>query len=124
MKTPFAVLALAACLCASACDTAEPGICTQEARAGIVVEVRDARTGAAAATDAIGIITEGSFAEKLETPGDPGALQLYGVYERAGTYTVMITKAGYRLWREQDVRVERDECHVQTVVLEARIEQE
>jgi hypothetical protein len=58
----------------------------------IVVEVRDSLTGEAAAAGAVGIITEGSFAEKLEAPSDPGALKLAGVYERAGTGAFQLGK--------------------------------
>lgn len=112
-----ATLGIFCCLLAGSCDTAEPVLCTLEARPGIEIEVRDAFTGEAAAAGAVGIATENAFADTLR--GVP--LVLTGLYERAGTYEVLITKAGYNAWRVSGVKIERDECHVMTVRLKARL---
>ena len=119
-----AALGIFCCFLASACDTAEPVLCTLEARPGIEIEVRDAVTGEAAAAGAVGIATENAFADTLMafSPLPDGVpLVLTGLYERAGTYEILITKAGYNAWRVSGVKIERDECHVKTVRLEARL---
>ncbi len=121
-----ATLGIFCCFFAGACDTAEPVLCTLEARPGIAIEVRDAVTGEAAAAGALGIATESAFTDTLMAiPLEDGvSLVLTGLYERAGTYEVLITKAGYHAWRVSGVKIERDECHVMTVHLEARLERE
>ncbi|MEO5580406.1 MAG: PEGA domain-containing protein [Gemmatimonadaceae bacterium] len=68
---------------------------------------------------------DGSFTSVDTHPGG-GALDdvlLSLAYERAGTYTVTVTKPGYREWRRTGVQVGRDECHVITVPLTARLQQ-
>ncbi len=121
MSSYLATLGIFCCLLAGACDTAEPVLCTLEARPGIEIEVRDAVTGEAAAAGAVGIATENAFADTLMAFSDGVPLVLTGLYERAGTYEVLITKAGYHAWRVSGVKIERDECHVKTVRLEARL---
>ena len=120
-----AAVGIVCCLLASACDTAEPDIiCTLEARAGIVVEVRDAVTDEGIA-GVVGILTDGDFIETMFIPEEDHVIpQLSGAYERAGTYEVIVAKAGYTTWRKRNVTVERGECHVMTVRLEARLERE
>jgi hypothetical protein len=105
-----------------------PGIgCTEELRAGLVVEVRDAPTGLPAADGATGEITDGGYTETLLLEGgmlmppNP-ALQLVGAWERPGIYNVSIAKAGYRFWRQPSVVVTADSCHVETVRIQAALE--
>lgn len=100
-------------------------ICTAEARVGIQVDIRDAVTRNPTAEGAKATAREGSFIDTLRTlPVVPpqGSLTVYGVYERVGVYTVMITKPGYRDWVRSNVVVNKDECHVITVQLEALVE--
>ena len=100
-------------------------ICTTEARAGIQVEVRDAASGMPAADSVTAYAQDGLFVDTLRTfPVVPpqGALTLTGVYERPGVYAVVIMKPGYRDWIHANVVVNKDECHVITVHLDARLE--
>lgn len=100
-------------------------ICTAEARVGIQVEIRDAMTRNPAAEGAKATVNDGSFIDTLRTlPVVPpqGSLTVYGVYERPGVYTVMITKPGYRDWVRSNVVVNKDECHVITAQIEALLE--
>lgn len=63
-------------------------------------------------------VTDGTHSERLE----PMAGSVYvGAYERAGTYTVIVSHPGYRQWQRMGVVVERDECHVIPEAVEARL---
>lgn len=75
---------------------------------------------APAAFGATGIAQDGSFRAEFTGPG-PGedALSMYGFFERAGRYLVTVDKAGYQQWKQEGVRVTRDQCHVRTVRLQA-----
>lgn len=106
-----------------ACNLLEPTYCTADVKPSIVVEVRDAATGAAAAAGALGYAEEGSFRAELSgADGGPDALELSGPFERAGTYRVTVQKEGYLAWAQEAVRVGRDECHVHTVRLRADLQ--
>ncbi len=98
--------------------------CTAEFRFGIVVRVVDSVSSADAAAGATVVIRDGAYVDSLPAPPDqsfPGA-SFAGAGERAGTYTVTVTKAGYRPWARNGVVVTRNECHVNTVQLEARLQ--
>jgi hypothetical protein len=91
----------------------------------IVVEVRDSLTGAAAADGAEGRVIDGSFIADLDVydvdpEGVPLSLAMLG--ERAGTYTVQVTKPGYSLWERRNVQVDDSGCHTEQVRLSARLE--
>jgi hypothetical protein len=112
---PAFVLLLAAC--------AENPIvaCTEEARPGLSVTVRDSLTGAAVATGVEVIAAEGAFADTAR--GSLLGAGVYSlVYERAGTYTVTVVHSNYQTWRQSGVQVTADECHVRTVSLLARLQ--
>jgi hypothetical protein len=92
--------------------------CTDEARPGLLVTVRDSTTGAPA-SDARVVARSGAMADTARFPLD-GTYPL--AYENAGTYEVTVEQTGYRAWRRVNVRVTRDECHVKTVSLTALLE--
>lgn len=98
------------------------GACTQELRPGLVVEVRDAGTGAPAADGARLIARDGDYVETVEGPPVPGMTFLQAAGERAGKYTVTIQKAGYQDWTRSNIWVRDDGCHVSTARLEARLQ--
>ena len=111
--------AVAGSLLAACSDAAtDPIICTEEFRFGLSIRVLDGATGAGAAVGAQGTITEGDYVEQLQVFGDDG---MYGAGERAGTYDIRITKQGYEEWTASQVTVTADECHVQTVSLQANL---
>jgi hypothetical protein len=116
---PFA----AACVLA-ACDNPFSHACTANIVPGLVVKVHDATTGAAIAAGAVGIATDGAYRDSLRVGGmssDGTPESLAGADERAGTYTVQVSKAGYDVWSESAIRVSPGTCHVQTVVLTANL---
>ncbi len=117
LAIPFAAAALAGC----GDDSTGPIACTEEFRYGITIEVRDGATGAGAAVGAEGSLTEGSYVEELMVFGEDTML---GAGERAGTYDVLITKAGFEDWTASRVTVTADECHVHPVGLQANLVRE
>jgi hypothetical protein len=99
------------------------GVCTADFRFGVVVEVRDAVTGAPAADGARLTVRDGEYVETTEARvPSPDALFLQGAGERAGTYDVTVQKSGYQDWTRTGVRVREDECHVIPVQLDARLQ--
>jgi hypothetical protein len=119
------VLAAAALACAPGPPSAAtpPGVvCTMQAVAGLNIAVRDSVTNAPAADGARAVARNGSQEEVLEAmAGATPGLTLIGAWERPGTYTIEITKPGYRTWVRSGVTVAKDECHVQPVRLDARL---
>ena len=104
-------------------------VCTDELRAGITVEVRDALTGTPAACGASGEARDGTYIAPLTDEGRCTEAPmtwayLTGAWERAGVYTVAIRKPGYRDWVQEQVVVTADACHVQPVSLQANLESE
>ena len=98
--------------------------CTAEFVPGVVVRISDSKTGAPLADSALAIVREKEYADTLDpfeytSEGPLGSRQ--GAGERAGTYDVIVTRPGYAQWQTHGVRVARDECHVKTVLLEARL---
>jgi hypothetical protein len=109
------------------CDIVDGGrevMCTGEMRPGILVAVRDSLTDAPLAPGAELIVRDGTYADTTAfPPNEPAAetQRLAAAYERAGTYTVTVRKAGFVDWVRTGVVVTADECHVQTVSLIARL---
>ena len=112
--------------CSAASDeiTVDPpgGIyCTYEARAGITLDVRDSASNALAGRDSKIIAREEAFADTShDTAVRDGPYPL--VYERAGTYTVTVEQAGYKLWTQAGVLVTKNGCHVNGVAVTARLQ--
>ncbi len=98
-------------------------VCTLEARPALSIFVRDSSSGAPIGRGSSATATDGVFvATATYPPGGPDDLPLSLAHERAGTYTVVVRNPGYRDWRATGVRVTRDECHVITQTLTARLE--
>jgi len=91
----------------------------------IIVEVRDSVTGAAAAAGADARAIDGDFmvvlaAHDVDSAGAP--LSLAMLAERAGTYTVRVTKPGYSAWERRNVQVDDRGCHAEQVQLTAKLQ--
>lgn len=122
MTRRISIAALALC---AACSSNEPGeaepgpdvVCTLEARAGLVVTVRDAMTNENLAPEANVRVTDGDHSEMLDPIGGTYA----GAYERPGTYTIVVSHPGHQQWQRAGVTVGRDECHVIPEHVEARL---
>ncbi len=123
MRLFSALLILACCLFAAACDPLDTTVCTSILVPGLQVEVRDAATGDPA-EGVMGLAIDGAFVDTLEGDLTREPPILSGAHERAGTYEVVVSGAGYKTWRQRGVKVGRDECHVRTVRLQARLDAE
>jgi hypothetical protein len=85
--------------------------CTDQFVYGLNVIVLDAFTGNPIFQDIEVKAVDGTYLEILElVPSSEYAF--VGAGERAGTYVVTITKAGYQTYTSAPIVVTRDECHV------------
>ncbi len=118
MLSPLLVLCVVACGGRGEEPDPEPDVaCTMEARSAFAVTVVDAVTSESLAPEATVRVTDGTYSATPE-PFD----SIYsGAHERAGTYTVIVSHPDYQQWQRLGVMVERDECHVITEPLEARL---
>lgn len=127
-STGHGVCAAALMLAITACDPDVIGIaCTLEARAAISITVVDSVTRAGIGAGATLILQEGAYRDSVTFPADQpyyNSTPLWGFAsaEREGTYDVRVRRPGYQLWERRGVRVTSDQCHVNTVELEARLQ--
>ncbi|MBA4157921.1 MAG: hypothetical protein H0X65_10655 [Gemmatimonadetes bacterium] len=95
----------ASALVLSACNAL--GItCPDVGRHALVVEVREAGTGANAVPDAILLVRDGEYMDSVQGQAD-GPAMLAAAPEWAGTYSVIVRKVGYEEWTRNDLRVRR-----------------
>lgn len=93
--------------------------CTAVVTPAIVVEIRDATSGAPLANGARGAVHDGAYVDSL-TPyegigPDPNTLiSRRAADERPGNYAIEITHAGYRPWTVAGVRAVAGVCGVIT----------
>lgn len=112
----------------TACDALAPkGDCTASVEPAIVVEITDARTGGPLARNAVGLVRDGNYVDSLRPYGfhssDPATMySRRAADERAGSYTVQLSVAGYQPWTALNVRVQDGGCHVSTRTLQARLQ--
>ena len=106
-----------------------PGACTSILVPAIIVEMRDARTGAPLAGLAVGTVRDGAYIDSLRPHSYLDASELTGTmlsrqaaHERSGRYTVEVERPGYQRWTRSDVRVRDADCHVQTQTLRAQLQ--
>ena len=99
----------------TACST-EP--CGAPRQFGIVVEIRDANTGAPAAQGAAAVATNGNFSESL---GQLDELRLAGLNDRPGTYNLTVNRPGYHTIQRFDIEVS-DECLAEPVVIAVELQ--
>ncbi len=114
------VLVVSGCRAITGGDVA----CTDEARPGLAVTVRDSATGAAVPPAGTTVVArEGAYADtaRYGTAALAGAVFSLA-YERAGTYAVRVERAGYRAWERTGVRVAAGACHVRTAGLTAALQ--
>lgn len=116
------VVGLAGCLLLGCKEhTVDGRVCSTEARAGIQIAIRDAITGAPAATGALAVAYDGPYSDTLRGVPMFDSLTVFGVFERPGTYTAIVSKSGYHDWIHSNIVVRKDECHVIPVILEAQL---
>ncbi len=124
-KVALAVAILISAACGSVNDPGDELVCTTEARAAISLTVVDSLTGQPAAfTGLFARVADGTYTDStthfFTTPGS-GAVSTALAYERKGSYTVTVGAAGYQNWVKTGVNVTAGECHVNGVVLTARL---
>lgn len=107
----------------SACGPERPvTLCEYWVLPAVAVEAVDAGTGAALTATAAGIVREGSYTDSLQwcsTGKYPGTR--CGALERPGTYEVEVRHQGYSPWTTRGVVVTMGSCHVNTVILTAKL---
>jgi hypothetical protein len=115
-------------LVAGCSDLFSPEDCTTDIRHAIEVEVRSATTGAWLANEATGVVIDGAYRDSLRHSRGSmvdGAMvweALSAAEERPGTYRVEVSAPGHVPWVRENVRVRDGACHVNTVVLDARLQ--
>lgn len=104
----------------------EPGaVCTQEARPGLQVELKDKATGATTGfTNVVVIARDGAYSDSASFPAYPPQFQtaVSLAYERAGTYALTVRADGYQPWERSGIVVTADRCHVITQTFTALLE--
>ena len=95
------------------CETpTDPVVCTTIAVQAITLTVVDGVSGQRVC-DATVTVVDGSFSQALPPfPGSATECTYSGPTERAGTYEVRVSRAGYQPATERNVRVTADQCHV------------
>ena len=117
MKWILRVLLVAFIFAANGCAQG----CDAVSKPGIVLTIVDGATGNPI-EEATVIATEGSYSETVNLPSSPPAPgHAVLAFERPGTYRVEVQAPGYLPWIMSSVRVTRDDCHVETVVLTAQL---
>ena len=110
--TAFALLLAAA---AGGCVSSAAS-CTQEARAGLMVTVRNASTQSLVC-DADVVAESGGSKETLMADGPAGNCGYTGAVEKPGTYVLTVAKAGFQTQTTpaEVVTMTADGCHVNGV---------
>lgn len=99
------------------------GPCEHETRPAIVVEVRDAVTGAYAASGATGWIERRSIRTDLvRYHHDGNTVFSLAAWGGEGKYTVTVQKPGYADWVRRDVSVDANACGPQTTKVVAQLQ--
>lgn len=112
MKKLLLIIAMAPLLLATQCNEDDNGIaCTEEARAGLNITIRDAVTNAYLSEGVLVVATDGSYSETLES-FDSAEPVFSGAYERQGNYIITVSKTGYATFTTEVISVTSDVCHV------------
>lgn len=85
--------------------------CTEEARAGLNVTVKNAVTNQILGTGITVKATDGNYTETLEF-FDANNPVFSGAWERKGTYIITVSGVGYITFVSGAITVAADECHV------------
>jgi len=112
MKKIFLLLACSPFLLAMTCEDDDEIYCTQEAKAGLNITIKDALTDGLLSTGVSVIAQDGSYSETLEQFPNQEVPVFIGAWERVGTYVVTVSKEGYQTFTSEPVVVTADVCHV------------
>jgi hypothetical protein len=97
--------------CDRVLDPGEPIVCTLIAVSSLNVTVRDLATSQRVCDATVTAVLAGASYE-LRRSGSADACTYSGPEERAGSFEVRVSKAGYDSAAARDIRVAADECHV------------
>ena len=112
MKKLLLIIVLLPFLLATQCDKEDNGIaCTEEAKAGLNITIKDAETNVYLSDGVSVIATDGSYSETLVS-FDVTEPIFSGAYEREGNYTITVSKSGYVTYTSEIITVTSDVCHV------------
>lgn len=95
-------------------------VCTAVAVAALDVTVVAANSGAAPSSAIAAVVRDGTYRDSVAYPAAPrsGPVHLYLAYARPGTYSLLLSAAGYRDWTRDSIVVAGDECgHPRTVAV-------
>jgi hypothetical protein len=123
IRPPFALLAAFLPAVAACGNGTEP--CLPVAHPAVDVEVRDAQTDELRADSARGVARDGTYSDSLVVVRAEGAQSvpaaLGGAWDRPGTYSVRIERAGYQPWDTVGIHVHGIRCGVVAVQLVAHL---
>lgn len=124
MKKLVLIISLIICVSCNNDDdaTQDPIFCTEEARAGLEVTVRDGIGGAFLTEGVTVVAQDNEYKETLEN--FTGSNAFFGAFERTGTYVITVSKEGYANQSTEPIVVEEDICHVITESIEVIIEKQ
>lgn len=112
MKKLLLIIAMAPLLLATQCNEEDNGIaCTEEAKAGLNITIKDAETNLYLSEGVSVIATDGSYSEALIS-FDVVEPIFSGAYEREGNYIITVSKSGYVTYTSEIITVTSDVCHV------------
>jgi hypothetical protein len=120
MKKLLLFALFAAAVSCSDDDNNNDVICTEEARAGLNVTVKDAETNQMLGEGVTVVAKDGAYTETLQFLDAPA--QFVGAWERAGTYTLTVTAQGYETYTSQPIAVGEDECHVISEIITVQLQ--
>jgi len=115
----------AVCVAALAAGCSEPiEVCTPILLPALTITVRDSVTGVPTASGVTASGTRhGDTTETVVVPNDPSKdASPIPLGTDAGTYDIVLTKAGYVDWRRTDIVVAANGCHPQTRSIEALLQ--
>ncbi|RAR46780.1 carboxypeptidase-like regulatory domain-containing protein [Flavobacterium lacus] len=112
MKKIFLLLACTPFLLATTCDDDDEIYCTQEAKAGLNITVKDAVTDEFLSTGVTVVAQDGTYTETLEQFPNEEVPVFIGAWERVGTYVLTVSKEGYQTFISEPIVVTADVCHV------------
>jgi hypothetical protein len=113
MKKLFLFFLFSTLFFTSSCNNNDDNqiFCTDQFVYGLYVIVLDSSTGNPIFQDIEIKAVDGTYQEILELVSGL-EYAFVGAGERAGTYVVTITKAGYQTYTSAPIVITRDECHV------------
>ncbi|GGX29623.1 hypothetical protein [Aquimarina muelleri] len=116
MKKTLILFLLLFYACSNDDRTQDPVLCTEEARPGIEVTVKDTEDNMFLVKDVTVVAVDNEYRETLKNVS--GTNIFIGAYERTGNYTVVTNKTNYVQATSDLVIVTKDDCHVITKSIE------